>query len=94
MQVREVAPRYQTGDSQVVVYDFAQNDMFVSFPSPSGWEDSTSMVAPRNADSKAGAATTITRTRVKNVTMAYDMPSTRLDMTALFAHRLPAAAAL
>ena len=35
--VQQVAPIYQTGDSQVVVYDFANSFMYVQYPSESGY---------------------------------------------------------
>ena len=35
--LQEIVPRYQTGDSQVAVYDFNARSMWVAFPSVSGW---------------------------------------------------------
>jgi len=35
--LQEIVPRYQTGDSQVAVYDFDARMMWVAFPSVSGW---------------------------------------------------------
>ena len=60
--VEQIAPVYQTGDSQVVVYDFQRDYMYVTYPSVSGWPSHR-----------------------LNVTKAYDRPSTRFDMAALFA---------
>ena len=71
--VQEVAPLYQTGDSQVVVYDFNNNHMYVSYASPSGW-------GQQRSASGGG--------ELRNVTKAFDRPSTRFNMSALFAHQL------
>lgn len=38
--VQQIAPIYQTGDSQVVVYDFEQSFMYVQYPSVSGFPKS------------------------------------------------------
>ena len=71
--IQEVAPLYYTGDSQVVVYEFNNNHVYVSYASPSGGGQQRSASG---------------RGELGNVTKAVDQPSTRFNMAALFAHQL------